>query len=269
MKDAICKADPMELLKLDYGFIAGAAQCGLRSYLMGFGFMDGLDYRSKVVSYEGPFGVGYLTGYLESDMVIAEKSVTRNRGKVDGNTEMSHIPTIQDIMNERYSHRVELEDDYIHLARKTIEHFVKTHTKYEIEEEEFSKGFLEDAKNRKGGAFVSLHKDAKLRGCIGTTEATNPNLLDEIIYNAISACSADPRFHPVEESELKDLEIKVDILHPYEAIDSAKDLDVKNTASSSNRATSGDCCFPTWKASTGLRNRYPLPSKKRASSEVP
>jgi len=74
--------------------------------------------------------------------------------------------------------------------------------------------------------FVSLHSDTQLRGCIGTTEATSESLLDEIIYNGISACSSDPRFHHVEVIELKSLDISVDVLMPYEPIESQNELNI-------------------------------------------
>ena len=80
---------------------------------------------------------------------------------------------------------------------------------------------------RRAGTFVSLHKDGKLRGCIGTIAATQGNIAEEIIQNAISACSRDPRFAPVTMGELKTLEISVDVLGDLEPIKSPEELDVK------------------------------------------
>ncbi len=227
MKEAIENKDPISLITMKNSFVHDAAQCGLRSYIMGFGYMDGLDYDSKVISYEGPFGVGYLTGYLNCENTLISHSLTHNRGLVKGNTEDSHIGTIKDLVNNRYNQRIAKEDDYIKLARKAIEYYVRNHKKYDLDESLFSKGFLDEAGHTKAGVFVSLHKDGKLRGCIGTTEATSPHVIDEIIYNGISACSSDPRFHPVEEDELKDLEISVDILGPYEAIETMNELNIQ------------------------------------------
>lgn len=73
----------------------------------------------------------------------------------------------------------------------------------------------EELKKERSGAFVSLHlKDAvhSLRGCIGTFLPTQENLGQEIIRNAISAATGDPRFWPVSLDELDDLEISVDVL---------------------------------------------------------
>ena len=80
---------------------------------------------------------------------------------------------------------------------------------------------------RRAGTFVSIHKDGKLRGCIGTIMATQDNIAEEIIRNGISACSRDPRFHPVSADELNRLEITVDVLGELEDIEGPEQLDVK------------------------------------------
>lgn len=226
IKEAIVTKNPVELVKLNKSFVDEASQCGLRSYLMGFGYMDGTTYESSVHSYEGPFGVGYLTGYLETNQLKGIDSITDNRGTLKGNTSLSHMETISSLVNKKYADRLAKEDDFIKLARLSIEHYVKTNTKYSIDESLFSQEFLDYGRTNKSGAFVSIHSNGQLRGCIGTTEATNETVLDEIIYNGISACSSDPRFHRVECDELSSLEISVDILFPNEAIESMDELDV-------------------------------------------
>ncbi len=75
------------------------------------------------------------------------------------------------------------------------------------------------------GAFVCLKKHGDLRGCIGTIEATQPNLAAEIIQNAISAALSDPRFRPVSEDELDDLQYTVDVLSASEPINGFDELD--------------------------------------------
>ena len=80
---------------------------------------------------------------------------------------------------------------------------------------------------RRAGAFVSIHKNGQLRGCIGTISAVEECLAKEIIQNAISASSRDPRFSPITADELKYLEISVDVLSEAEPIGSPDQLDVK------------------------------------------
>jgi AmmeMemoRadiSam system protein B/AmmeMemoRadiSam system protein A len=75
------------------------------------------------------------------------------------------------------------------------------------------------------GVFVSLHKFGQLRGCIGTFEPAHDNIAEEIISNAISSATRDPRFSPVTADELKYLEYNVDVLTAPEAIDDIGQLD--------------------------------------------
>jgi len=80
---------------------------------------------------------------------------------------------------------------------------------------------------RRAGAFVSLKKQGELRGCIGTIEPMRENLALEIVENAISAASRDPRFRPVEEEELAVLSVSVDILGLPERVAGPEALDVR------------------------------------------
>lgn len=75
------------------------------------------------------------------------------------------------------------------------------------------------------GVFVSLKKRGQLRGCIGTFGPTRPTIAAEIIHNAVSAATQDPRFPPVSLAELPEIDISVDILSAPERVDSLDDLD--------------------------------------------
>jgi len=57
---AVQEKDAAQLLRLDPGFLERAAECGLRSILFLMGAFEGKAYEAEVLSYEGPFGVGYL-----------------------------------------------------------------------------------------------------------------------------------------------------------------------------------------------------------------
>jgi AmmeMemoRadiSam system protein A len=81
--------------------------------------------------------------------------------------------------------------------------------------------------NAKAGVFVSIKKKGGLRGCIGTFQSTTENVAAEIIQNAISAATEDPRFPPVSKSELGALEYSVDVLTAPEKVKSKNDLDPK------------------------------------------
>jgi len=79
----------------------------------------------------------------------------------------------------------------------------------------------------KAGVFVSIHKFGGLRGCIGTFEPATENVAEEIIANAISSATRDPRFPAVAPNELKDLSYSVDVLTKPEPIESQDQLDPK------------------------------------------
>ena len=66
-----------------------------------------------------------------------------------------------------------------------------------------------------------------MRGCIGTFLPIQDCVAKEIIENAISASTRDPRFSAIKEDELKDLEIHVDVLTMPEKIVSKDELDPK------------------------------------------
>jgi AmmeMemoRadiSam system protein A len=110
----------------------------------------------------------------------------------------------------------------VELARKTIESYVREKRTIEPPEE------LGPEMQGRAGTFVSLHdRRGNLRGCIGTIEPQQPTVAQEVIQNAISAATRDPRFPPVQPEELKDLDVKVDVLTEPELIDSKDQLDPK------------------------------------------
>ncbi len=109
----------------------------------------------------------------------------------------------------------------VELARETINAYVRRGRTIQPPAE------LTPEMQQRAGVFVSLKKHGQLRGCIGTFTPTTPNVAQEIIQNAISAATRDPRFHPVQPSELDELDISVDVLAPPEPIQGLEDLDPK------------------------------------------
>ena len=70
-----------------------------------------------------------------------------------------------------------------------------------------------DALRQKCGAFVTLHKRGRLRGCIGYVEAAKP-LYQTVRECAASAALHDPRFDPVTPAELSSLHLEISVLSP-------------------------------------------------------
>lgn len=110
---------------------------------------------------------------------------------------------------------------FVQLARAAIEAYVRHGRRLTPEQ---APAMVEAAP---AGAFVTLHvcSTGELRGCIGTIEPTEASLAQEVINNAISAATRDPRFPPVRPAELADLAIEVSILYPPEPIATPEELD--------------------------------------------
>ncbi len=73
------------------------------------------------------------------------------------------------------------------------------------------------------GAFVTLKIQGHLRGCIGYIMPDFP-CIEAIIENTVSACSRDPRFPPVTEKDLENIDIEISVLTPPARVDSAEDI---------------------------------------------
>ena len=109
-------------------------------------------------------------------------------------------------------------DPFVQLAREAVESYVGQGKVLKPKE-------LTPEMSKKAGVFVSIKKHGELRGCIGTFEPTRTSIAEEIVANAISSSTRDPRFMPVSPSELGELEYSVDVLTQPEPVDSVDDLD--------------------------------------------
>ena len=113
------------------------------------------------------------------------------------------------------------KDPLVSLAREAIESYIR-------ESKVIRPSLPIEGEPRQAGTFVSLHlPDGSLRGCIGTVEPCRGSMEEEIVANAISAATCDPRFYPVTVDELSRLDISVDVLGPAEEVKDRKELDAK------------------------------------------
>jgi len=108
----------------------------------------------------------------------------------------------------------------VKLAKDTVESYVRQGVVPQ-------QGELIPEMKQRAGVFVSLHKHGELRGCIGTFEPASDNVAEEIVANAISSATRDPRFPSVDASELDELEYSVDILTSPEPVKDISQLDPK------------------------------------------
>ena len=197
--EVLSRADFTSLLEFDPVFCEKAAECGLRSFVVMSGAFDGLEVKAAKLSYEGPFGVGYGVVCFEP----GEKSSARHCGE-----------KYLCLERERCAQAAEKNDEYVRLARSSLEYYLKTKHPLPV-----PSGVSAELCERRAGVFVSLKKGGELRGCIGTIVPVTGSIAEEIIRNAISAGTQDPRFDPVREDELPYLIYDVDVLTPSERAD--------------------------------------------------
>ena len=205
---AMAEGDFLRFLTMDPGLCDRAAECGLRSFQLMAGALDGLAVEPAFLGYEGVTGVGYG---------VAAFAVT---GPDEGRRFGEQCEALE---RARLAEKKAAEDPWVRLARLSLETYVRTRKRLE----RLPEGLPAEMTGRAAGAFVSLHAHGQLRGCIGTTEPTTESVAWEIVQNAVSACSRDPRFIPVGVEELEDLEYSVDVLGAPEPISSPAELDVK------------------------------------------
>lgn len=198
--DTIRSGDLKDLITFDLNLSEKAGECGLRSLMIMTGALDGYELETSVLSYEGPFGVGYGTAIID---IAGTKD-----GDLLNEVELNERKTVEQARNH--------ESPYVSLARKSLEHFIRTHKYLDVKDES----------HIRKGVFVTLKKDGNLRGCIGTTEPVTNSIEEEIIENAVSAGTKDSRFTRVEEEELDSIIYSVDVLEKSELVENLDELDV-------------------------------------------
>ena len=202
------------LLDFDEVFCEKAAECGHRSFTIMAGALDGVSVRAEKLSHEATFGVGYGICTFSPGMPDDSRHFL----------DKWRAEKTAALQNKRKN-----EDPYVQLARFSLESYITAGKR-------ITRADLKDARwnclpseifSREAGAFVSIHKDGALRGCIGTILPTKSCVAEEILQNAISAAVNDPRFSPIREDELPYLEMSVDVLDTPEPISGPEELDVK------------------------------------------
>ncbi len=115
------------------------------------------------------------------------------------------------------------QSDVVRIAVRTIESCVREGRL--LDERDVAD--LDPGVEGNSGVFVCIKKDGQLRGCIGTFQPTQADVVEEIIHNAAGSCTRDPRFYPVSPEELAGLEVSVDILSPPERVQDISELNPK------------------------------------------
>lgn len=183
---AVRSCDLERIPEIDNKLRKKAGECGFRSMLVAIGAGGDLERSCDVINYEAPFGVGYMVAQFTLDDAGCAPSATC---------------------------------EITRLARDTVETFVTSGIAPNPPANPH--GILA----QRAPCFVSLKTlDGDLRGCIGTIEPVKDTLAEELIANAVSAATIDPRFPPVTANELSNLRYSVDVLLPAES-SSLEELD--------------------------------------------
>jgi len=193
-----------EILTIDLDFANKAGECGLRSLMILVGILSDYKVQPKMISYEGPFGVGYGTAVF--NLIGEEKT--------------NHTEFIKDRMKEKTKEARKAESEHVRIARLSLEHFLKTGMYMDVPDD-----ISEELLNLKLPVFVSIKKNGNLRGCIGSTKSFEKNTAKEIIKYAVEAGIRDFRFSPITINELDDLVYSVDVLHESEDVQDISKLD--------------------------------------------
>jgi AmmeMemoRadiSam system protein A len=120
----------------------------------------------------------------------------------------------------------------LHLARSTIKEYI---SKGRIAQPEEDDPLL----NKPMGAFVTLHVNGELKGCIGNITASSA-LFITIRDMAIAAASEDARFTPLSEEELAQAKIEISVLSPLKKVSSPDEIVIgKHGVLVRNAQTSG------------------------------
>ena len=197
----------MGLLTIDPDLCEKAGECGLRCFQIMAGILDGAELAPALLSYECPFGIGYAVAtftYLDytSYSRYADRYVEAKR-------------------KEREDQRAE-EDPWVRLARLSVEARAKGEPLRDLPED-----LPGEMKRNPSGVFVSIYRNGELRGCVGTIRPVNFSVGEEIMEVAGKAAFSDPRFAPVQESELEQLDYTVDVVGRLKRVASEKDLNVE------------------------------------------
>lgn len=183
--DAIREAAPERIVTIDQELRKMAGECGYRSMLVALGATKELDHACEVLHYEAPFGVGYMVA-----QIVRHHESEKNSPILEGQEA-----------------NLQGGENLVALARRTIETFVREGRV--IEKPSSQDPIL----NQRAACFVSIKTDeGDLRGCIGTIEPVKETLAEELIANAVSSSTRDPRFSPVKPVELSKLRYSVDVL---------------------------------------------------------
>jgi len=184
-----------------------ADECGHNVFTILAGCLDRRRVRAELLSYENPFGEGYAVASFTPGPYDEARNFMDQSDQIQRRLVMKSRST---------------EDAFCVLARRALEYTVLHGLTLPT-----PVGLPREMLTTRGGAFVSLYVDGRLRGAAGALGPTTEHIAAEIIKYAVAAGQADKRFPPVTEDELPDLVYKVDIIGNPEIVTGPEQLDAR------------------------------------------
>ena len=128
--------------------------------------------------------------------------------------------TLKKVQKKEFSLSGSDKEQLLIVARKSIDQYLENAKSIELDSSDWSKNL-----STKCGAFVSLHKDGKLRGCIGNFSNEKP-LFQIVQEMALASATRDSRFSPVKKTEMDSVEIEISVLTPMTKMNSLDELEL-------------------------------------------
>ncbi len=201
---ALSSAEFLPLLTAEQSLREEAAECGLPALQILAGTLDETRVSSDLISYEGPFGIGYaVASFFPTDDIGSDPS-------------RDFLTAFEVWSEQSRERRHSNEDAYISLARLALETYVLTGEQLDLSRD-VPEGLPDELLQSSTGVFVTIRQAGNLRGCIGTIMPHSSSLASEICANVIAAGSSDPRFPSITADELDDLIYEVAVLHEPES----------------------------------------------------
>ncbi len=200
--DAICSGNPDSLLNVITGYKNSdidnlATNCCGWSSVLTLMYLAGTGYDYNLIDYKNSGD----SQYGDHDRVVGYWAISLTK-KEDTSFRLSDEEKIQ----------------LLQLARLTVETKVNEGKKPDLSQMNFT-----DNLNQQCGAFVTLHKNSELRGCIGRFEPNVP-LYQVVVEMATAASMNDYRFSPVSKDELDSIDFEISVLTPMRKIDSVNEI---------------------------------------------
>ncbi len=210
--------------------------------------VDGVKTVMEIYNLLGWDEIRILKYANSGDVAIGDKSSVVGYGAVAFTSPPAHLLSKERGAKEEGVEinllNKEQQKELLHIAKITVENYVK-----DKKTPEFT--VSDERLQRKEGAFVTLHKDGQLRGCIGQIVPSEKPLWQVVRDMAMVACSEDYRFNPVSEKELDKIDYEVSVLSVPASIDNWQNVELGKHGVIVRKGLRGGVFLPQVAAETG------------------